>query len=99
MDCVPGVAQKLFARRVPQLLNSLQLPPHPPRSQNVTSPVAERQLVLGAARQTLLPEETVQGPVQMVPERVLQYVTVIVKALRGERVPNGSPMIVMFAGS
>lgn len=98
MDCVAGVKQKLFASRVPQPSSSLQIPWQSGPPQNAMLLVADRQLVFGVSIQTPLPENTVHGPVQIFPATVLQTVATTVKALRGERVPNGSPMIVMSAG-
>jgi len=67
MDAVPGVKQKLFSRRVPQSLKSLQLPSQALPSQKETSLVADRQLVSGAEMQVGPPLNTVQGPSQVSP--------------------------------
>lgn len=78
MELVPGVSQKPFCKTVPQLSNSLQLPPQPPWSQNETWPVAKRQLVFGASIQVGPLVIVVQDPVQIVPDTILQNVTVTV---------------------
>ena len=94
MDAVPGVAQKLFWRRVPQLENWLQLPPQPLRSQKPTLLVAERQLVPDAAMQVAPPLYTLQEPPQRSSIRLVQYVTIVSNALRlerSERSPRGLP--------
>lgn len=98
MPFVPGVSQNPFSRTVPQLSNSLQLPPQSERSQNATSLVAKRQLVPFAAMHCPFPDWTVQDPLQMVPDLWVQKVTVT-ELSRLPSVLNGSPMIVMLDGS
>ena len=56
MEFVPGVKQKPPSKRTPHEEKSLQGLVHPLVEQNLTSLVAERQLVFGATRQ-------VPGPV------------------------------------
>lgn len=78
MDLVPGVKQKLLARRVPHSLNPLQLPLQELPSQNTTSLVAERQFVPGAAMQTGPLVTTVHEPPQVPPLLCEQNVTVTI---------------------
>ena len=62
MDLVPGVLQKFPSNRVPQVDSWLQLPPHPPRSQNPTFAVEERQAVPGASKHVAGPLYTLHSP-------------------------------------
>ena len=94
MDSVAGVQQKLFWRRVPQSVKSLQPPPHPGLPQKTTLLVADKHWVLGAFRQVGPPLYMVHDPPQLLPSLVLQYVTIVVNAARLERVersPRGLP--------
>ena len=88
---VPGVEQKLLSSRVPQLLNWLQLPLHPLRSQNPTLFVADRQLVPEASMHVGPPVYTEHDPPHKLPTRFVQYVTVVVWAARGASGLRGSP--------
>ena len=89
MDFVPGVKQKLLARRVPHESKELQLPPQEPPSQNTTLLVATRQLVPGAAMQTGPLVTVVQEPPQLLPVRFEQNVTVTICAASEDSSESG----------
>ena len=96
IDAVPGVAQKLLLRRVPQLANSLQLPLHPLWSQNPTFAVALKHAVPGVLKHVAPPLYTVQLPPHTLLVRFVQYVTITLARLvrledAEELVSMGSP--------
>ena len=74
----------MLSRRVPQLLNWLQLPLHPEWSQKMTFAVADRQFVFGALRHVAPPLYTVQFPPHVFPERVEQYTTMTLPPMSAE---------------
>ena len=78
---VPGVEQKLLSSRVPQLLNWLQLPLHPPWSQNPTFAVALKHVVPGVLKHVAPPLYTVQLPPHTLLVRLVQYVTMTLARL------------------
>ena len=96
IDLVPGVEQKPLSKCVPHVDRSWQLWPHPPRSQNPTFFVADRQLVPDASMHVGPPLYTEHEPPQTPPTRFVQYVTVVVPS-RGESGLIGLPMYVRLA--